>query len=82
MQNVFLYRGVLPLCTDSGKTRFSPACHYANLVRLCRMSYIWNNNPETQKYFTLRDVWPGEFSDFCCVGKVLGVLEPEWIVER
>ena len=28
------------------------------------------------------DVWPGEFSDFCCVGKVLGVLEPEWIVER
>ena len=28
------------------------------------------------------DVWPGEFSDFCCVGKVLGVLEPEWIVSR
>ena len=28
------------------------------------------------------DVWPNEFSDFRCVGKVLGVLEPEWIVSR
>lgn len=28
------------------------------------------------------DVWPNEFSDFRCVGKVLGILEPEWIVSR
>ena len=26
------------------------------------------------------DVWPGEFSDAQCVGKVLGVLDPDWIV--
>lgn len=28
------------------------------------------------------DVWPGEFSDAQCVGKVIGVLDPDWIVER
>lgn len=28
------------------------------------------------------DVWPGEFSDAQCVGKVLGVLDPDWIVSR
>lgn len=28
------------------------------------------------------DVWPGEFSDTQCVGKVLGVLDPDWIVQR
>lgn len=33
-------------------------------------------NPEYE------DVRPDEFSDARCVGKVLGVLEPEWIVEK
>lgn len=28
------------------------------------------------------DVWPNEFSDFRCVGKVIGVLKPEWIISR
>lgn len=28
------------------------------------------------------DVWPNEFSNFRCVGKVLGVLKPEWIISR
>ena len=30
-------------------------------------------NPES------KDIWPGEYSDVRCVGKVRGVLEPEWI---
>lgn len=33
-------------------------------------------NPES------KDIWPGEYSDVRCVGKVLGVLEPEWIISR
>lgn len=28
------------------------------------------------------DVYSGEFSDTRCVGKVIGVLDPDWIVER
>ena len=31
---------------------------------------------------TYADIWPGEFSDAQCVGKVLGVLDPNWIVSR
>lgn len=48
------------------------------------MGYIKKQGPD--RLISLNpdydDVWPNEFSDFRCVGKVLGVLEPEWIVER
>ena len=28
------------------------------------------------------DIFPNEFSDVRCVGKVIGVLKPDWIVSR
>ena len=28
------------------------------------------------------DIWPGECSNVRCVGKVLGVLKPEWIISK
>lgn len=28
------------------------------------------------------DIFPNEFSDVRCIGKVIGVLDPDWIVSR
>ena len=28
------------------------------------------------------DIFPNEFSDVRCVGKIIGVLDPQWIISR